>query len=292
MILACFDLDVGPKSLEFIKNQFERFDFGDDGINPFGINGISGFLLPAVQDLKITIHICGFQEPACGCDLPRLRTRPNGFRKFKKLFHLGLGRSVKKLEIFIENGLDIQVTIPTEFVVQIQHNVGNPRPGHIGFIFRFSSKLFAPTDFCHKTQGMVVKTMEIFLHQLGKHNRNGRKIIIGSMLKIIFPNKQLVFVHHLGNPLIAIFQLFIRIHPESARFAKNNRHIIRNFGERLGRLSRDSIRKNGEFFIGIFFHDSLAEIQTKIPGVIAKATIRTILCHAIPTRSHILVIQK
>ena len=292
MILACFDLDIGPKSLEFIKNQFEWFNFGEDGINPFGINGIPGFCLRTVQDLKITIHICGLQKPARGCDLPRLRTQPNGFRKFKKLFHFSLRRSVKKLVIFVENGLDIQVAIPAEFVVQIQHNVGNPRPGHIGFIFRFSSKLFAPSDFCHKTQGMVVKTMEVFLHQLGKDNRNGRKIIIGSMLKIILPNNQLVFVHHLGNPLIAIFQLFIRIHPKGTCFAENNDHILRNFGESLGRLSRNAIRKNGEFFIGIFRHNSLAKIQIKIPSIIAKATIRTILCHAIPTRSHILVIQK
>ena len=292
MIFAGFDLDIGPKSLEFIKNQFEWFDFSEDGINPFGINGIPGFCLRAVEDLKITIHICGLQEPACGCDLPRLRARPNGFRKFKKLLHFSLSWSVKKLVILVENGLDVQVAIPAEFVVQIQHNVGNPRPGHIGFIFRFSSKLFAPSDFCHKTQAMVVKTLEVFLHQLGKYNGNGRKIIIGSMLKIIFPDKQLVFVHHLGNPLIAVFQLFIRIHPESARFAENNDHILRNFGESLGRLSGDAIRKNGEFFIGIFFHDSLAEIQIKIPGIIAEATIRTILCPTIPPRSHILVIQK
>ena len=139
---------------------------------------------------------------------------------------------------------------------------------------------------------MVVKTLEVFLHQLGKDNRNGWKIIIGSMLKIILPDKQLVSVHHLGNPLVTIFQLFIRIHPESTCLAENNDHILRNFGERLGRLSRIGIRKNGEFFIGIFPHDSLAEIQIKIPGIIAKATRRTILCHAIPTRSHILVIQK
>ena len=126
-IRAGLNLNIGAGSLELFKEQLQGFHLLRDGGNAFSINGITHFSFCTIQDFLVAVHIFWLEETAGSSDLAGFRAHPHRFGKSIKFLHLCLSWSKVEIIIFIQNGLYVQITIPTKAIVQVSHEVGNAR---------------------------------------------------------------------------------------------------------------------------------------------------------------------
>ena len=240
------DLQARALALELFKNQLERCHFLRDETDPLSIDRVARLHFRASQNLKVTIHIRRLEKPARGRDLPRFRTHPDGLGKLIELLHLSLGRPEKEIVVFFHQSLDVEVPVPAELAVNIEHEVGDPRARQIRFVgFRISNRN-RPPNFREEPVGVIVEPLKVLLHQLRKNHRNRRKIVIRRVLEVILPDQHLVLVAHLGEPFLPVLKIAIRQHPERTRLAQGHgdigRHLIQirrgPVGDAIGEKSK------------------------------------------------------
>ncbi len=288
-------MQAGACALEFFKQQFEGLHLTRDTGDASTIDGLSGLGFGAAEDVEEMVHVGRFQKAACGGDLARLGAHPHGLGKLKELLHLGLGRSVEEFEILIHGGLDVQVAIPTEFAVQIEHEVADPRPGHDGHVrgFRVDSAR-GPADLRREAKGMVIEPVKALFHVRWKNDRDRREVVVRGVLQVVFPDEELLRAIHGGDPFFAIgrFVSPLRQAPVSAGLGEADHDIVRHLFQLRGDFSSGPVGKDGELFVRILSLEAVTDGHVEIPRIITVAPGLPAFLELVPTCGVVIAIDQ